>query len=49
MTPCHSSQDIPTRAKSAIDFATPRSPTSVAAVPRDANPLCVPVCCDNFV
>jgi hypothetical protein len=33
----------------ALRLATPRSLTSVAAVPRDANPLCVPVCCDNFV
>jgi hypothetical protein len=33
----------------ALRLATPRSPTSVPAVPRDANPLCVPVCCDNFV
>src|SRR6202790_2664482 len=28
--------------------ASPRSSTSVPAVPRDANPLYEPVCCDNF-
>jgi len=29
-------------------IAAPRSRTSVPAVPRDANPLYEPVCCDNF-
>src|ERR1700687_2048605 len=29
-------------------IATPRSRTSVPTVPRDANPLYEPVCCDNF-
>jgi hypothetical protein len=29
-------------------IASPRSGTSVPAVPRDANPLYEPVCCDNF-
>jgi hypothetical protein len=29
-------------------IAAPRSNTSVPAVPRDANPLYEPVCCDNF-
>jgi hypothetical protein len=29
-------------------IATPRSTTSVPTVPRDANPLYEPVCCDNF-
>jgi hypothetical protein len=29
-------------------IASPRSSTSVPAVPRDANPLYEPVCCDNF-
>src|SRR5713101_4553529 len=29
-------------------LASPRSSTSVPAVPRDANPLYEPVCCDNF-
>jgi hypothetical protein len=29
-------------------IASPRSSTSVPAVPRDANPLYDPVCCDNF-
>jgi hypothetical protein len=29
-------------------IASPRSRTSVPAVPRDANPLYEPVCCDNF-
>jgi hypothetical protein len=28
--------------------STPRSETSVPTVPRDANPLYEPVCCDNF-
>jgi hypothetical protein len=28
--------------------ASPRSSTSVPAVPRDATPLYEPVCCDNF-
>ena len=28
--------------------ASPRSSTSVPAVPRDAHPLYEPVCCDNF-
>jgi hypothetical protein len=28
--------------------AAPASQTSVPAVPRDANPLSQPVCCDNF-
>jgi hypothetical protein len=29
-------------------IAAPRSTTSVPTVPRDANPLYEPVCCDNF-
>ena len=29
-------------------ITAPRSRTSVPAVPRDANPLYEPVCCDNF-
>jgi hypothetical protein len=29
-------------------IASPRSRTSVPTVPRDANPLYEPVCCDNF-
>jgi hypothetical protein len=29
-------------------IASPASSTSVPAVPRDANPLYEPVCCDNF-
>jgi hypothetical protein len=29
-------------------LASPQSRTSVPAVPRDANPLYDPVCCDNF-
>jgi hypothetical protein len=29
-------------------IAAPSSRTSVPAVSRDANPLCEPVCCDNF-
>jgi len=29
-------------------IASPRSTTSVPTVPRDANPLYEPVCCDNF-
>ena len=29
-------------------IAAPSSKTSVPAVPRDANPLYEPVCCDNF-
>jgi hypothetical protein len=29
-------------------IASPASITSVPAVPRDTNPLCEPVCCDNF-
>ncbi len=29
-------------------IASPTSSTSVPAVPRDANPLYEPVCCDNF-
>ena len=29
-------------------IATPQGRTSVPAVPRDANPLYEPVCCDNF-
>jgi hypothetical protein len=33
----------------ALRLTTPRSPTSVPVVPRDGNPLCVPVCCDNFI
>jgi hypothetical protein len=33
----------------ALRLTTPRRRTSVPAVPRDANPLYVPVCCDNFV
>jgi hypothetical protein len=33
----------------ALRLRAPRSPTSVPAVPCDANPLYVPVCCDNFV
>jgi hypothetical protein len=33
----------------ALRLTTPRSPTSVPPVPRDANPLYVPVCCDNFM
>jgi hypothetical protein len=30
-------------------IAAPQSKTSVPAVPRDANPLYEPVCCDNFI
>jgi hypothetical protein len=33
----------------ALRLTTPRRRTSVPAVPPDANPLYVPVCCDNFV
>jgi hypothetical protein len=33
----------------ALRLTTPRCPTSVPPVPRDANPLYMPVCCDNFV
>jgi hypothetical protein len=29
--------------------AAPQSKTSVPAVPRDANPVYEPVCCDNFI
>ena len=29
-------------------ISTPKSRTSVSIVPRDANPLYEPVCCDNF-
>jgi hypothetical protein len=29
-------------------ISTPKSMTSVSIVPRDANPLYEPVCCDNF-
>ena len=29
-------------------IASPRSSTSVPAVPREANPLYEPACCDNF-
>jgi hypothetical protein len=32
----------------ALRLTTPRSRPSVPAVPRDANPHYVPVCCDNF-
>jgi hypothetical protein len=32
----------------ALRLTAPRSRTSVPAVPRDDNPLLVPVCCDNF-
>jgi hypothetical protein len=32
----------------AQQVSTPRSETSVPTVPRDANPLYEPVCCDNF-
>ena len=28
---------------------SPRSPTSVPAVPRSADTLCTPICCENFV
>jgi hypothetical protein len=33
----------------ALRLTKPRSATSVPSVPHDANPLYVPVCCDNFV
>jgi len=32
----------------ARSVSAPRSTTSVPAVPRDANPLYAPLCCDNF-
>ena len=32
----------------ATRIGMPRSKTSVPIVPRDADPICIPLCCDNF-